>query len=100
LRPDDQECEGRAFAAIEKAFALDPNSAEAHLARGQLLWRPSHSFPHRAALAELRLVAASRPNLAEAWAEIASVLIHVGHLDEDGGRRRAGKRESRWISAC
>jgi tetratricopeptide (TPR) repeat protein len=80
--PDDPECEGRAFAAIAKAFALDPNSAEAHLARGELLWRPSHGFPHRAALAEFRLAAAARPNLGEAWAQIASVLLHVGHLDE------------------
>jgi tetratricopeptide (TPR) repeat protein len=80
--PDDPECEGRAFAAIEKAFALDPNSAEAHLARGELLWRPSHRFPHRAALAEFRLAAAARPNMGEAWSQIASVLIHVGHLDE------------------
>jgi TolB-like protein len=80
--PDDRECEGRAFAAIEKAIALDPYSAEAHLARGQLMWRPSHGFPHRAALAEFRLAAAARPNLGEAWAEIASVLLHVGHLDE------------------
>ena len=80
--PDDLQCEERAFAAIEKAFALDPDSAEAHLARGRLLWRPSHGFPHRAALAEFRLAAASRPNLGSAWSEIASVLIHVGHLDE------------------
>jgi TolB-like protein len=80
--PDDRQSEERAFAAIEKAFALDPDSAEAHLARGQLLWRPSHGFPHRAALAEFRLAAAARPNLEEAWGEIASVLIHVGHLDE------------------
>ncbi len=65
--PDDRECEERAFAAIEKAFALDPDSAEAHLARGELLWRPSHGFPHRAALAEFRLAAAARPNLASAW---------------------------------
>lgn len=80
--PDDRECEGRAFAAIEKAFALDPYSAEAHLARGELLWRPSHGYPHRAALAEFRLAAATRPNLAEAWAQIAGILLHVGHLDE------------------
>jgi TolB-like protein len=80
--PDDPQCEERAFAAINKAFALDPDSAEAHLARGQLLWRLSHGFPHRAALAEFRLAAAARPNLEEAWKEIAGVLLHVGHLDE------------------
>ncbi len=80
--PDDRQLEERAFAAIEKAFALDPNSAEAHLARGLLLWRQSHGFPHRAALAEFRLAAAARPNLEPAFWNIAGVLIHVGHLDE------------------
>ena len=80
--PDDQELEGHAFAAIEKAFALDPNSAEAHLARGTLLWRQSHGFPHRAALAEFRLAAAAQPNLEEAFWNIAGILLHVGHLDE------------------
>jgi TolB-like protein/tRNA A-37 threonylcarbamoyl transferase component Bud32 len=80
--PDDRQLEERAFAAIEKAFALDPNSAEAHLARGHLLWRQSHGFPHRAALAEFRLAAAAQPNLEEAYWEIAGILMHVGHLDE------------------
>ena len=80
--PDDRQLEERAFAAIQKAFALDPDSAEAHLARGQLLWRASHGWPHRAALAEFRLAAAARPNLEDAWWEIAGVLMHVGHLDE------------------
>ncbi len=80
--PDDEQLEGRAFAAIEKAFALDRNSAEAHLARGLLLWRQSHGFPHRAALAEFRLAAAAQPNLEEAFWNIAGILLHVGHLDE------------------
>jgi len=80
--PNDQQIEGLAFAAIEKAFALDPDSAEAHLARGELLWRHSHGFPHRAALAEFRLAVAARPNLAAAWGEIGGVLLHVGHLEE------------------
>ena len=38
--PDDRQCEERAFAAIEKAFALDPDSAEAHLARTLVPLRP------------------------------------------------------------
>jgi TolB-like protein len=80
--PDDRQLEERAFAAIEKAFALDPNSAEAHLARGHLLWRQSHGWPHRAALAEFRLAAAAQPNLEEAFWEIAGILLHVGHLDD------------------
>jgi tetratricopeptide (TPR) repeat protein len=93
--PDDRQLEERAFAAIEKAFALDPDSAEAHLARGQLLWRPSHGFPHRAALAEFRPAAAARPNLEDAFWNIASILIHVGHLDEALVELRRRPRASR-----
>jgi TolB-like protein len=80
--PNDPQIEAKAFAAIEKAFMLDPDSAEAHLARGKLLWRPSHGFPHRAALNEYRLAATARPNLEPAWTGMAGILMHVGHLDE------------------
>jgi serine/threonine-protein kinase len=80
--PNDPQAESLAFAAIEKAFALEPDSAEAHLARGRLLWRQSQGFPHRAALAEFRLAAAARPNMGAAWSEIAGILLHVGHLEE------------------
>jgi TolB-like protein/TPR repeat protein len=80
--PHDRQLEDRCFAAIEKAFALDPDSAEAHVARGNLLWRPSHNFPHREALTEYRLAAAARPNLDSAFFGVAGVLIHVGHLEE------------------
>jgi TolB-like protein len=80
--PNDPQLEEQAFIAIQKAFALDPDSADAHLARGILLWRPSHGFPHREALTEFRLAAAARPNMDDAWYQMAAILLHVGHLDE------------------
>ncbi len=80
--PNDAHLEEQAFIAIQKAFDLDPDSAEAHLARGLLLWRPSHGFPNREALTEFRLAAAARPNLDDAWYQAAAILLHVGRLDE------------------
>src|SRR5262249_9527090 len=65
--PEDKQLEERAFTAIEKAFAADPESPEAHFARGLLLWRPSHGFPHREALTEYRRVVAIPPSFYEPW---------------------------------
>ena len=44
--PEERNLEERAFVAVEKALSLDPDLAEAHLARGRLLWTPSNHFPH------------------------------------------------------
>jgi serine/threonine-protein kinase len=80
--PDDPQLEERAFAAIEKAFALDPEAPEAHFARGLLLWRPSHGFAHREALNEYRRVVAVQPSFDEAWHQMGLVLFHLGRLEE------------------
>lgn len=80
-RANEPEWEEKGFAAAAKALALDPNAAEAHFARGTLLWRPSHGFPNREALAEFRAAFSARPDFAEAWHQHALVLFHVGHLD-------------------
>jgi tetratricopeptide (TPR) repeat protein len=80
-RANEPEWEEKGFAAAAKALALDPNAAEAHFARGVLLWRPSHGFPSREALAEFRAAFSARPDFSEAWHQHAVVLFHVGHLE-------------------
>jgi TolB-like protein/Flp pilus assembly protein TadD len=80
-RPDDPQWIEKGYAAVEKALALDPESPDAHLARGTLLWRHSQGFPHLEALAEFRRSIAARPNFDEAWHQRGMVLFHVGHLD-------------------
>jgi serine/threonine protein kinase len=52
--PDEKQWEEKAFVAVEKALSLDPDSAEAHLARGRLLWTPSNPFPPATAIKEPR----------------------------------------------
>jgi TolB-like protein/Flp pilus assembly protein TadD len=81
FRPDDPQWIEKGYAAVEKALALDPESPDAHLARGTLLWRHSQGFPHLEALAEYRRSIAARPNLDEAWHLRGMVLFHVGHLE-------------------
>jgi serine/threonine protein kinase/tetratricopeptide (TPR) repeat protein len=81
FRPNDPQWEEKGFAAVQRALALDPDSAEAHYAQGLMLWRPSHAFPSREALAEYRKALVSQPNFDEAWHGHGVILFHVGHLE-------------------
>jgi tetratricopeptide (TPR) repeat protein len=74
--------EQKAFVAIEKALSLDPELAEAYVAKGLLLWTKSHHFPHEKAITEFQRAIAIKPNLAQAHAELARVLWHIGLLDQ------------------
>jgi tetratricopeptide (TPR) repeat protein len=80
--PDEKDLQRKAFVAVEKALALDPNLAEAYLARGRLLWTPSNHFPHDQAIQEYRRALALNPSLDEARNQLAVVLGHVGLVDE------------------
>jgi len=79
-QPNDPQWEEKTFAALQRALALDPNSADSHFARGFLLWRPSHSFPNREALGELQAATTARPNFDEAWHQQGMILFHIGHM--------------------
>ena len=80
--PDEKDLHEKAFVAVEKALALDPDLPEAYLARGRLLWTPSNHFPHDKAIQEYRHALALNPSLDEARNQLALVLGHVGLLDE------------------
>ncbi|MCH8011462.1 MAG: protein kinase [Candidatus Marinimicrobia bacterium] len=74
--------EEKAFVAIEKALSLDPELAEAYVAKGLLIWTKSHHFPHEQAIAEYQRAIAIKPSLAQAHDELARVLWHVGLIDK------------------
>jgi eukaryotic-like serine/threonine-protein kinase len=76
------EWEALADAAIGTALKLDPNLADAYLARGNLLWTQPRGFPHERAIREYRRALALNPNLAEARVALGRVYSHVGLLDE------------------
>ena len=80
--PDEKDLQQKAFVAVEKALALDPELPEAYLARGRLLWTPSNHFPHDKAIQEYRRALALNPSLDEARNQLALVLGHVGLIDE------------------
>jgi serine/threonine protein kinase/Flp pilus assembly protein TadD len=80
--PGERKLEEKAFVAVEKALSLDPDLAEAHLARGRLLWTPANHFPHDQAILEYRRALDLNPSLDEARHQLALVYLHVGLLDE------------------
>ncbi|HKW01542.1 MAG TPA: protein kinase [Vicinamibacterales bacterium] len=68
--------------AIERALAIDPNLADAYLARGTFLWSQPHGFAHEPALREYHRALALNPSLAEGRVAIARIYEHIGLLDE------------------
>jgi len=80
--PGERQWEEKAFMAAEKALALDPDLAVAHLARGRLLWTPANHFPHEKAIREYRRALTLNPTLDEARNQLALVYCHIGAFDE------------------
>jgi len=80
--PLDKQWEEKAYVAIEKAVAIDPGLAEAHFARGFLLWRPSNHFPHEKAIQEYHRALAVNPNLDEAHHYLGVIYLHIGLFDK------------------
>jgi eukaryotic-like serine/threonine-protein kinase len=71
----------RADRAIRHALTLDASNAEAHCARGRVLWTPARHFQNRAALralsTALRLSPACQP--AKIWQSV--IFLHLGLLE-------------------
>src|SRR5260370_17766142 len=82
LKPQEREWEEKAFIATERALSLDPDLAEAHVARGLIVWAHCNHFPHSLAVQEFRRALDLNPNLDEAHHQLASVYNHIGLLDK------------------
>jgi serine/threonine protein kinase/tetratricopeptide (TPR) repeat protein len=72
----------RARAMSDKALDLDPGLPEGHYVRGRLLWSPPEGWDHAGALRELMSALAARPNLDDAHLKVATILYHVGLVEE------------------
>jgi len=82
VTPRDTVAWERALVAAEKALRLRPDLAEAHYARGYLLWSPAYRFPHVLAIKEFRRTLALNPSLEDAHHRLGLVYLHVGFLDD------------------
>jgi tetratricopeptide (TPR) repeat protein/predicted Ser/Thr protein kinase len=81
-RADNERLEEEAQVAVEKALALDPNLAEAHLARGLVLWTHNNRFPHEEAVKSYKQALALNPGLDEAHHQLGVIYFHVGLFDK------------------
>ncbi len=68
--------------AIEKALALNPDLAEAHFARGLVLWTKTRGFPHEQVLRSYKRSLSLNPDSDETHHQLALVYSHIGLLDE------------------
>ncbi|HEY7412828.1 MAG TPA: protein kinase [Vicinamibacteria bacterium] len=86
LRAESYESLDRALLFFEKAIALDPAYARAHLRLGSV-WDVKASYLvapdlHERAIACFRRALSLRPNLTEAWRELGSTFVSLGREDE------------------
>lgn len=68
--------------AAEKALAIDPSLAEAHLARGAIIWNHVNRFPHEQAVRSYKKAIALQPELDEAHHLLGLVYYHMGLLNK------------------
>lgn len=78
----DEALKNKVFAEVQTALRLDPELAEAHLARGVILWSPSANFAHAEAIKEFRHAIRLKPSLDEAHHQLGLVYMHIGFPDE------------------
>jgi DNA-binding winged helix-turn-helix (wHTH) protein len=81
------QSEGKAFrenaeVAVEKALDLNPDLAEAHFARGLILWTKAKGFPHEQAIHAFKRSLELNPRADETHHQLSMVYSHVGLLDE------------------
>jgi tetratricopeptide (TPR) repeat protein len=72
----------RAREMADRALQLDANIPEGHYIRGRLAWTPSAGWQHEYAINEIATALAERPNLNEGFDRLATILYHVGLVDE------------------
>jgi tetratricopeptide (TPR) repeat protein len=79
---DGKRIRERADVALAKALDLDPNLAEAHFARGLILWTKAKGFPHEQAIQSFKKALELEPDADETHHQLSMVYSHVGLLNE------------------
>ena len=79
---EQKKLDENAAVAVEKAIDLDPNLAEAHFARGLVLWTHANRFPHEQTIQAFKRAIDLNPNFDEAHHWLGVVYLHIGLLDE------------------
>src|SRR5438552_6419650 len=72
----------RAKEMCDRALALDPDIPEGRYMRGRLAWTPQGGFQHEYAIREIVSALSERPNLNEGFDWLATILLHIGLIDD------------------
>jgi class 3 adenylate cyclase/Tfp pilus assembly protein PilF len=80
--PEEKDLQEKAYLAIERAFQLNPNLAEAYEARARLLWTAFNHFPHQDAIRNFQQALRLNPDLDEAHHYLGLIYLHVGLIEE------------------
>ncbi len=72
----------RAKEISERALQLDPQIPEGHYIRARLAWTPQGGYQHELAMREVVAALAERPNLFEGFDWLATILWHVGLIED------------------
>jgi DNA-binding winged helix-turn-helix (wHTH) protein len=81
-REDGKRFRENADVALAKALDLDPHLAEAHFARGLILWTKANGFPHEQAIRSFKKALDLDADADETHHQLSMVYSHVGLLDE------------------
>jgi len=74
--------EARAVDAVNHALRLDPDLADAYLARGLIHWTHRNRFPHERAILDIKHAIELDPSLAEAHHWLGTIFAHIGLLEK------------------
>jgi len=66
----------------QRAHELDPDLAEASMAKAMILWSTARNFQHSEALACLEKALTLQPNLDHAWNRAGTICSHTGRIPE------------------
>lgn len=82
VKPEEEALDAKALDEVNRALQLDPDLADAYLARGIIYWTERNGFPHERAIIETKHAIELDPNLAEAHHHLAMIFLHVGLLEK------------------
>jgi TolB-like protein/DNA-binding winged helix-turn-helix (wHTH) protein/Flp pilus assembly protein TadD len=78
ITPQENDWQEKAVGAVERALVLNPDLADAYVARGYLLWSKANHFACERAVSDYRRALQLNPSLAEAHHQLANIYNHVG----------------------
>ena len=80
----------KAFVSFQQALHLDPNLADAYVARGLWFWTPGNDFKHENAIRDFQKAIELKPGLNISYELLSLVQYHVGLMDQSMANAKKG----------